>query len=393
MIKKSFLALCLLTIATTSAFSEHLVSPASGSIKVLGRVDASNPQRLKFDNPGVNFTIKFTASSTIAVRFKGSPQTFFQAFVNEKPTLDASGKQAIFTSINDTTVVIASNLSKKQTYEVTLFKRTENLDNIPAEFMGFVIDDGGKALDAAPLYKQRRFEFLGNSITCAFGSESKNKDSKFAPYTENNNLSYAHIIARAFNADVQLVARSGRGVVRNYNDKDMLSTKYATTPKLFSRTFDSDSTILWDFKKYTPDAVVVNLGTNDYSTTPHPYKSLFIDGYLKLIAKIRAAYGSETKIFCVAGPMIDEPCYSYVKEMVDIQRQVGRDANIFFIGLPKALLSLDKDFGAAAHPGGDGQKKMAQMVAPVISTVMGWDYSRSEMDDLKGSQDYYSREK
>jgi hypothetical protein len=36
---------------------------------------------------------------------------------------------------------------------------------------------------------------------------------------------------------------------------------------------------------------------------------------------------------------------------------------------------------------------MAQIVAPVISTVMDWSYNRTEMDDIKGGQDFYSREK
>jgi lysophospholipase L1-like esterase len=392
MLKKTTLALCIGIASVLSAYAQQVVPPSSSCIKVQGRVDTSNPERYRFDYPAVSFTMKFTSSS-VAVKLKGSTQTYFQAFINGKPTVDTNGRQAIFSSIGDTTIILASKLSKKQPHEVVLFKRTENLDNRPAEFMGFVLDDNAKSLDAAPLYKSRKLEFLGNSITCAFGTESKSKDSKFSPETENSYLSYANVLARAFDADVNLVARSGRGVVRNYNERSMISTREATIPKLFSRMFDSDSTISWDFKRYTPNAVILNLGTNDYSTQPQPYKALFIDRYLKLIAHVRAAYGDQTEIFCLVGPMTDEPCYSYVKELVEIQKIVNKDSHITFIGIPKALLSLEKDFGAAGHPGGDGQKKMAQIVAPVISTVMGWSYNRSEMDDIKNGQDFYNREK
>jgi lysophospholipase L1-like esterase len=337
--------------------------------------------------------MKFSGSSSLAVKLKSSAKTYFEAFVDGKPVLDPSGKQAIYRSIGDTTIVIAHKLAKNQPHEVVLFKRTENLDNTPAEFMGFVVDDKASCAPAAPLYKTRKIEFLGNSITCAFGSESKNIHSSFTAETENNYLSYANILARAFDADINIVAHSGRGVVRNYGDKSMVSTKEATVPKLFSRVLDSDSTSSWNFRHYTPATVVINLGTNDYSTWPHPLKSLFIDGYLKLIAKIRAAYGSQTQIFCIVGPMTDEPCYSYVKEVVEMQRNANNDSHIHFIGIPKSILSLEKDYGAAGHPGGDGQKKMAQIVAPVISTVMDWSYNRTEMDDIKGEQDFYSREK
>lgn len=393
MLKKTTLALCIGTASVLSAYAQQVVPPSSSCIKVQGRVDTSNPERYRFDYPAVSFTMKFTSSSSVAVKLKGSTQTYFQAFIDGKPTVDTNGRQAIFSSIGDTTIILASKLSKKQPHEVVLFKRTENLDNRPAEFMGFVLDDNAKSLDAAPLYKSRKLEFLGNSITCAFGTESKSKDSKFSPETENSYLSYANVLARAFDADVNLVARSGRGVVRNYNERSMISTREATIPKLFSRMFDSDSTISWDFKRYTPNAVILNLGTNDYSTQPQPYKALFIDRYLKLIAQVRAVYGDQTEIFCIVGPMTDEPCYSYVKELVEIQKIVNKDSHITFIGIPKALLSLEKDFGAAGHPGGDGQKKMAQIVAPVISTVMGWSYNRSEMDDIKNGQDFYNREK
>ncbi|WP_320051904.1 GDSL-type esterase/lipase family protein [uncultured Acetobacteroides sp.] len=391
MLQKTLLALGMLSMPMLSAYAQQVVRPSSPSIKAQGRVDTTNPERYRFDYPGVRFTMQFSGSSSIAAKLKGSAQTYFEAFVDGKPALDPSGRQAIYRSFGDTTIVIASKLAKNQPHEVILFKRTENLDNTPAEFMGFVVDD--KASCSPAHYKARRIEFLGNSITCAFGTESKDIHSTFTAETENNYLSYANVLSRAFDADANIVAHSGRGVVRNYGDKSMVSTKEATVPKLFGRVLDSDSTSRWDFKRYQPDAVVVNLGTNDYSTWPQPLKSLFIDGYLKLIAKIRAAYGSQTQIFCIVGPMIDEPCYSYVKEMVEMQRNTNNDSHIHFIGIPKSILALDKDYGASGHPGGDGQKKMAQIVAPVISTVMGWSYSRTEMDDIKGGQGFYSREK
>lgn len=393
MLKRSLLALSMLTASLPSAFSQQSVLPSNPNVKTNGRIDTSNPERFRFDYPGVHFTLKFTGSTTIAAKIKASKETYFQAFVDGKPVLDQSGRQAIYTSLNDTTIVLANKLKKAQSHEVVLYKRTENLDNKPAEFMGFVLDTKATCMQPTSASRTRKIEFLGNSITCAFGTEAKNKDSKFEAETENNYLSYANILARAFDADANLVAHSGRGAIRNYNDPDMESTKIPTVPKLFLNTLDSDTSFRWDYSRFVPDAVVINLGTNDYSTAPHPYKSLFFKGYLKLIAQVRAAYGNSTQIFCIVGPMIDEPCYSYVKEIVEWQKLANKDPRIHFIGIPRSLLALDKDYGAAYHPGGDGQKKMAQVVAPIISTVMDWSYNRSEMDDIKGGQDFYSREK
>ena len=388
---KRLFYLIIVLLAATSSSAQQLIKPAQPSIKSVGRIDKSNPDRYRFDSPGVYFAMKFSGSTSISARLKGSPQTYFQAFINGQPVMANDGKQAIYTSIGDTTIILSNRLSKNKEYEVLLFKRTENLDNKPAEFMGFLVDNKATIFDAATLYKPRKMEFIGNSITCAFGTESKNKNSKFEARTENNYLSYALVLARAFDADVQVTARSGHGVVRNYNDKSKMSAQETTVPKIFERTFDSDKQSIWDFS-YKPDVVVINLGTNDYSTLPHPDKAVFIDTYLKFIARIRALYGTQIPVFCVVGPMIDEPCYSIVKEMVEIQRTLHKDTKTYFIGIPTAALDLAKDFGAATHPGGDGQKKMAQIVAPVISSVTGWSYNRTEMDDIKGSQDFYSRE-
>lgn len=387
-----YLCALILGMSISTGISAHqTISPGSKQIKVQGRGDYSNYDRYRFDFPGVQFAMRFSNSQTIGAKIKSSAQSYFQVAIDGSFILDRQGKVAIFRSIKDTTIIFLNNLGKGM-HEVVLFKRNENLDNTPSEFMGFVIDDKATLFDAALMQKQRRIEFLGNSITCAYGSESKSKDSKFTPETENNYLSYANLIARAFDADISIVAHSGRGVVRNYGDKNKISTLEPTIPLLYRQSLDSDTSSRWDFNKYIPNAVVINLGTNDYSTQPFPDKAIFVDAYLRLLKKVRDSYGKDVKIFCIAGPLIDEPCYSIVKEIVGIQQTLYNDSNVEFIGIPRSLLNISSDYGAAYHPGADGHKKMAQMIAPVISSALGWSYNRSEMDDIQGGQQFYSRE-
>ena len=388
---KKLLILLVAALCCYGAQSQVRISPASSAIKAAGRIDKSNPDRFAFDMPGITFEMKFKGSTSVAAILKGSRQTYFHAFINGAPITDSAGKQKLFSSNADSTIMLASNLKKNKEYHVVLSKRTENLDNIPSEFMGFVLDSKAHPLDAASLYKTRKIEVLGNSITCAFGVESKDKDSKFSAHTENSHLSYAMILARAFDADVQLTARSGRGVVRNYADKGKVATQSATVTQLFERYMESVPSKPWDFS-FKPDLVIVNLGSNDYSTLPHPDKAVFIDTYLKLLTRIRTEYGPSIPILCVAPPRLNEDGFNAVYEMVTIQRTLYQDLNTHFVAASRALLVLDKDFGAAMHPGGDGQKKIAQTLAPTISSVTGWTYNRTEMDDIKGSQSFYSRE-
>ena len=87
-----------------------------------------------------------------------------------------------------------------------------------------------------------------------------------------------------------------------------------TMPDRYKQSLDTEIAAMWDFSKWKPDAVVINLGTNDFSTEPHPIETVFNRKYTHLVKFIREQYG-EIPIFCVVGPMIDEPCHSYVKKM------------------------------------------------------------------------------
>lgn len=107
-------------------------------------------------------------------------------------------------------------------------KRTE-ADMGITRFMGFVLEDNGELFPLSET-PNRRIEFIGNSITCGYGTEGNNKDERFKPDTENNCKSYAAILARAFSADAHFIAHSGKGLVRNYDDKKSVFDTHDTMP-------------------------------------------------------------------------------------------------------------------------------------------------------------------
>jgi hypothetical protein len=198
--------------------------------------------------------------------------------------------------------------------------------------------------------------------------EGDNSSCHFSLETENADMSYAPMTARELNADYSLVSYSGRGVVRNYGDKN--KTSVDPMPGLYSRICFNDSTSKWDFSKWIPQAVVINLGTNDFSTKPFPDKDVFQGAYVKLINRIRVQYPGVT-IFCICGPMIGEPCMSYVKELVANEQKNNRDKDVFFIPIDRSIMS-DTDWGCDTHPNISGAVKMMNVIAPVIKTFMNW---------------------
>ena len=154
---------------------------------------------------------------------------------------------------------------------------------------------------------------------------------------------------------------SGIGLVRNYGDPN--TTSADPFPVYFNRTIAVSAEPVYTFTDYQPDAVISNLGTNDYSTEPTPPQREFEDAYHNFIQQIRSAYGN-IPIFLACGPMIGSPCCDYVQNVVNFEE------NTYYIDLENILEEFD--IGCNGHPNVSGHQKMAYLSIPIIQNVLGW---------------------
>ena len=130
-----------------------------------------------------------------------------------------------------------------------------------------------------------RIEFIGDSLTNAYGSEAPDTHCKeLLPY-ENAWKSYASITARHFDADFELLALSGYGLVRNFGDKHPLSadSMRTVTPRTIS-AFEGK----WPRARFVPDAIVINLGSNDYWVALFPDSAAFQSAMANFLQKIES---------------------------------------------------------------------------------------------------------
>ncbi|TAJ11934.1 endoglucanase [Marinilabiliaceae bacterium JC017] len=365
--------LCYQCTENKEALKTRFVTAADQAFLYMGRVDKQGDQ-VAYNWPGIMVSTRFTGRS-LGIRIKGEERNYFNVWVDDCP-------EQVVHAVNDTVWWFPGRLSAGE-HQLRLVKRTE-ADMGMATFYGLHIGEKDSLMAPLPL-PERKVLFIGNSITCGYGTEGKNKLERFHPSTENCEKSYATIIARAFKAQYQLVSHSGLGIVRNYGDPEKISRKLQPMPARLDYLFDGDSTKRYDLNKYIPDAVVINLGTNDYSTQPFPDEKDYVKGGMALLERITTTFPG-VRVFCIAGPMINEPCYSYNKKIVELYREQYSNKDVAFIGVPVELLNPEKDLGSDWHPSYRGQVKSAFHIIPVISTVMNWDYSSEEERQVLISQ-------
>ena len=135
--------------------------------------------------------------------------------------------------------------------------------------------------------RENKLLVIGDSISCGYGVEGA-YPCTWSASTENVLDSYAILVAAAVDAEVIVTAWSGKGMVRNYGDKN--TTSVDPMPIYYNRTLANIADSYWNPEKYQPDVVIVTLGSNDYSTTPHPSDEDFINGYINLLTQVKTDY-------------------------------------------------------------------------------------------------------
>jgi Carbohydrate esterase 2 N-terminal/GDSL-like Lipase/Acylhydrolase family len=350
---------CSVDLTKHEGESTGVIDADDPNIQYVGRFDFSNPKKVIFDWAGVSIRARFEGTSC-SLRLADHGNEYAVIVDDRAPRLlIPDSAQALCTAV--------SGLPDSVPHTIIIQKRTEPLVG-RGELMGFVLDKGRTLLPPDKL-TERRIEFIGNSITSGYGVEGESPDCHFSPQTENACMSYAAITARSLNAEYSLISYSGRGVVRNYGDSNRVSLN--PMPALYDRTCYCDSGLKWNFSRWVPQVVIINLGTNDFSTQPFPDSVVFQSAYTRLIERVRSLYPGVT-MFCISGPMTGEPCTGYIKKVVEEQKKMmKRYQDVFFIEINRSIMT-DADWGCDRHPNIQGMAKMAEIIIPTVRLRMNW---------------------
>jgi lysophospholipase L1-like esterase len=367
MMTKRVLFMLLATLAvlegsasTTLPLRGTVVKPTDKHIQYVGRICFDNPERPRFTFPGTQINACFTGTS---LKLWAKPKSgYFMAQVDE-----AEPFKVALTGERDSVVTLATALPKG-CHTIRLMYIIEGYDLKP-EFRGFVLDEGARLLPP-PALPERTIEFIGNSITCGYGDEAVEASDHFEYETENHYITYAQQTARSLKAQAHVVARSGIGVYRSYGGpKSGTPENVMTTEYEYTNLYDRSEK--WDFSRFQPQVVCINLGTNDLSTNNYDVQ-LLKAAYKQFLRQVRS-HNPKAKIVYLCGSMLGgkelEIAKKTLNEVVEEARKAG-EQEVYRFDFTPSNGSLC--YGADYHPSLWQHQLMASELTAFLRQLMKW---------------------
>jgi len=174
-------------------------------------------------------------------------------------------------------------------------------------------------------------------------------------------------------------------------------------PEIFTRTlasvsknYDYDKTNAWAFGSWVPDALIVNLGTNDVASGDYNATS-FAAAYVALCLNVSSLYssaagGQGVTLFLACGPMSDVYCggvHLALDQLAAMKTAAANQATATPHAksttekasqpLPRAAYFLDQtnltdvSLNCCGHPSTSDDVAMAKSSGAFIMNAMGWE--------------------
>ena len=330
----------------------------AAGVRWIGRVDTSDGSAPRFGWTGSGFAARFTGTS-FGVNLKNDDAYFFQVIVDGKKgdRFRAAKGQAVRT--------VASGLAAG-THTVELYREIESGYGV-SQLLG--ITEG--TLVAPPASPGRLMEFVGDSITAGYGNLGNEPHPDYANPapctftfdTQSAYMSWGAVAARALSADASIVAASGWGVYRSRtgNMNEVL-------PKVYGNALGTSGAPLWDFRT-KPQAVIINLGTNDFS--PGDPGAAYTTALGTFVDTVRTQYPAAF-IFCAVGTMYSAAQHAkaltYAQSVAAARGGDGGKVAVVDLGSQDAL----KGTGCDWHPSVAEDQRMADVLVPIVRQKLGW---------------------
>ncbi|MEO0881647.1 MAG: GDSL-type esterase/lipase family protein [Pseudomonadota bacterium] len=318
------------------------------NFKLLGMPESIQNDGVLLNWPGSGAATRFEGSQLLAT-IDGNADTYLDIQINDvQKTIQLDEGRLTYRLIDAT----------PGTYDVSFRIRTERAYR-PIKFEGFTSEDG---VISAPERSELQLLVIGDDVATGYGIEGEDQFCTYSRETQNANLSFASLVGQDLNADVAIVARSGRGLAKNWNNAaaPTMADFYGTTAQAGAMNALGEM-----------DAVIVQLGAMDIAQSD--MDAGFRVAYADLLDDIRADH-PDAEIVAAWGPMGDGDGYAAAKtvitELVDGRKTSGDD-KVSFIEF--TTTEFGQLYGCDWHPSADTQRFMATSLTAHLANRLSLD--------------------
>ena len=358
----------------------HTYGPETPQIQYVGRIDFDNEDGPQFSAGGVYIQATFIGTGvTVHLRDERRYQkgNHYDVYIDDMPPVRVKPE---LRSVTD--YPIADDLPLGE-HTVMLVKRNE--DEIgKGVFKGFTFV--GEIQEPAPL-PERKIQIFGDSISSGTGVEAKDgsADCNEWEVAMNAHLSFGAVAARALDAQYHVSARAGIGLIQGYDPG--APTMPEVYNLLYMQEYEEGSRVEWDMTSWIPDAVVIALGTNDFSPgaeppaadtdavypRPTPTPEEFATVYTEFVNNLLAVWPN-AQIFGVTSQMLGDG-WPTAENTYKSDQLAGLNLTAAnFTGGNFHIVQIAKQSGkgCGTHPDVAQQAATALELETAIRGVMGW---------------------
>lgn len=359
---------CSLLAAAAALAARAPASPAPAPVPAWaaaafeGRCAPGSDGSVRLGFPGVTLHLRFHgASLSLRARAAKDGNCF-------DVSVDGAAPFKLRLQEGEQTYAVADRLANGD-HLVALTRCNESAEGTCA-VLAFGVGDEGAILPPPPL-PARRLLFIGDSVTCGAvagwkpGDNIRDESVEARQDRNNARFSYGMVLARRFGAQCHLVSYGGQGIIRDWSGNRGSNT----APKFYELALPDDPAALWDPALYVPDAVGIQLGTNDCASGI-PDQNEFVNAYVELIRKVRRD-APNALIFLMDSPMLyDDPAgprrsvlHAY---LVGVVKRIGSPRVVL------APLAHVDGVPGNSHPSGPDHEAMATEIEPILRQGLGW---------------------
>lgn len=241
-----------------------------------------------------------------------------------------------------------------------------------------------------------KLEFIGDSVTSGEGTYGANADTDWLAMYMSSSRHFANIIEKAMKAEVRIISQGGWGIYAGWDNdvRHNIPSIYEPICGLATGPINEalGANLPNDYEAWKPDAIIVNLGTNDNSSFNTPPLEIpgmgtfknhrnpdgtyvrediekVIDAVYNFLKMLRRLNPSSHLLWAYG--MLGSDMKSAILEAMDKYKADTGDDNVAFLDLPNIN---EITVGSHGHPGYKSHIESARVLGEYLSKKFGRAY-------------------